>query len=149
MSTKNKKIRADYNSMTKAFNALQNSLVPHIYGTLELSKKEIDSIIELEYSILDSLKEISYEVYDELPDMTKHMLDDKDYKSSMLEASYIENIEEQERICNRVKEEYKDHLAWKAERLKHLQELFPNKRGSNPHNEEWFVKSTLMYNENF
>ena len=38
------------------------------------------------------------------------------------------------------------HMAWKAERVKHLQELFPSDK---PHDEAWFVERGIMYNEDY
>ena len=136
----------EYSQMTNAYNALQDSLLLHINNIHTLSKNQIESILTLVRSTLDILEKKAYEVYDELPEMTKHILDEKDYRRT-LASLQNKDWEYSNHKLLKTEDDYKDHLAWKAERVKHLQELFPNKHGTFGHTEEWFVKNNLMYDE--
>ena len=139
-------IKRDYGQMTNAYKALQDSLLLHINNIHTLSKNQIESILTLVRSTLDILEKKAYEVYDELPEMTKHILDEKDYRRT-LASLQNKDWEYSNHKLLKTEDDYKDHLAWKAERVKHLQELFPNKHGTFGHTEEWFVKNNLMYDE--
>ena len=142
-----KEIKRDYSQMTKAYKALQDSLVAHIDNTHPLSKNQIESILTLVRSTLDILEDQAYKAYDELPEMAKHILDEKDYRRTVM-ANQYKDWENSNHVLSKTEDDYKDHLAWKAERVKHLQELFPNKHGTFGHTEEWFVKNNIMYDEN-
>ena len=139
-------IKKDYSQMTNAYKALQDSLLLHINNIHTLSKNQIESILTLVRSTLDILEKKAYEVYDELPEMTKHILDEKDYRRT-LASLQNKDWENSNHKLLKTEVDYAEHLAWKAERVKHLQELFPNKHGSFDHTEEWFVKNNLMYDE--
>ena len=139
-------IKKDYSQMTNAYKALQDSLLLHINNIHTLSKNQIESILTLVRSTLDILEKKAYEVYDELPDMAKHILDEKDYRRT-LASLQNKDWEYSNHKLLKTEDDYKDHLAWKAERVKYLQELFPNKHGTFGHTEEWFVKNNLMYDE--
>ena len=136
----------EYSQMTNAYKALQDSLLLHINNIHTLSKNQIESILTLVRSTLDILEKKAYEVYDELPEMTKHILDEKDYRRTV-RANQYKDWENSNHSLSKTEDDYKDHLAWKAERVKYLQELFPQTRGAYPHTEEWFVKNNLMYDE--
>ena len=136
----------EYSQMTNAYKALQDSLLLHINNIHTLSKNQIESILTLVRSTLDILEKKAYEVYDELPEMTKHILDEKDYRRT-LASLQNKDWEGSNHKLLKTEDDYKDHLAWKAERVKYLQELFPNKHGTFGHTEEWFVKNNLMYDE--
>ena len=136
----------EYSQMTNAYKALQDSLLLHINNIHTLSKNQIESTLTLVRSTLDILEKKAYEVYDELPEMTKHILDEKDYRRTV-RANQYKDWENSNHSLSKTEDDYKDHLAWKAERVKHLQELFPQTRGAYPHTEEWFVKNNLMYDE--
>lgn len=141
-----KEIKIDYVHMAKAYKALQDSLVSHINNIHPLSKNQIESILTLVRSTLDILEDQAYKVYDELPDMAKHILDEKDYRRTV-RANQYKDWENSNHILSKTEADYKDHLAWKAERVKYLQELFPQTNGAYPHTEEWFVKNNIMYDE--
>lgn len=141
-----KEIKRDYGQMTKAYKALQDSLVAHIDNTHPLSKNQIESILTLVRSTLDILEEQAYKAYDELPDMAKHILDEKDYRRT-LASLQNKDWEYSNHKLLKTEDDYKDHLAWKAERVKYLQELFPQTNGAYPHTEEWFVRNNIMYDE--
>lgn len=132
--------------MTKAYKALQDSLVAHIDNTHPLSKNQIESILTLVRSTLDILEEQAYKAYDELPDMAKHILDEKDYRRT-LASLQNKDWEYSNHKLLKTEADYADHLAWKAERVKYLQELFPQTNGAYPHTEEWFVRNNIMYDE--
>lgn len=139
----------EYSQMTNAYNALQDSLLLHINNLHTLSKNQIESILTLVRSTLDILEEKAYKVYDELPEMTKHILDEKDYRRTMEALEYKYWGDNTKNTLVKKESDYADHLAWKAERVKHLQELFPQTNGAYPHSEEWFVKNNIMYNEEY
>ena len=139
-------IKRDYGQMTNAYKALQDSLLLHINNIHTLSKNQIESTLTLVRSTLDILEKKAYEVYDELPDMAKHILDEKDYRRTV-RANQYKDWEDSNHVLSKTEADYAEHLAWKAERVKHLQELFPNKHGTFGHTEEWFVKNNLMYDE--
>ena len=141
-----KEIKRDYVHMAKAYKALQDSLVSHINNTHPLSKNQIESILTLVRSTLDILEEQAYKAYDELPEMAKHILDEKDYRRT-LASLQNKDWENSNHKLLKTEDDYKDHLAWKAERVKYLQELFPQTNGAYPHTEEWFVKNNIMYDE--
>lgn len=143
-----KEIKRDYVHMAKAYKALQDSLVAHIDNTHPLSKNQIESILTLVRSTLDILEEQAYKAYDELPDMAKHILDEKDYRRT-LASLQNKDWENSNHKLLKTESDYKDHLDWKAERVKYLQELFPQTNGAYPHTEEWFVKNNIMYNEEY
>ena len=136
----------EYSQMTNAYKALQDSLLLHINNIHTLSKNQIESILTFVRSTLDILEKKAYEVYDELPEMTKHILDEKDYRRTV-RANQYKDWENSNNSLSKTEDDYKDHLAWKAERVKYLQELFPQTRGAYPHTEEWFVKNNIMYDE--
>ena len=141
-----KEIKRDYVHMAKAYKALQDSLVSHINNTHLLSKNQIESILTLVRSTLDILEEQAYKTYDELPEMTKHILDEKDYRRT-LASLQNKDWEDSNHKLLKTEVDYAEHLAWKAERVKHLRELFPNKHGNFGHTEEWFVKNNIMYDD--
>ena len=136
----------EYSQMTNAYKALQDSLLLHINNIHTLSKNQIESILTLVRSTLDILEKKAYEVYDELPEMTKHILDEKDYRRTV-RANQFKDWENSNNSLSKTEADYAEHLAWKAERVKYLQELFPQTRGAYPHNEEWFVKNNIMYDD--
>lgn len=131
--------------MTKAYELLQDELCSHIENIKPLSKNQIESILTLVRSTLDILEDKAYEAYDNLPEMTKHILDEKDYRRTLL-ANETKCWENSNHRLVKTKDDYAEHLAWKAQRVKRLQELYPQ-QGPYPHNEEWFVKNNLMYDE--
>ena len=139
-------INETYYMMTKAYELLQDELCYHIENIKPLSKNEIESILTLVRSTLDILEEQAYKVYDELPDMAKHILDEKDYRRTV-KANQYKDWENSNHVLSKTDDDYAEHLAWKAERVKYLQELFPQTRGAYPHNEEWFVKNNIMYDD--
>ena len=139
-------IKKDYGQMTNAYKALQDSLLLHINNIHTLSKNQIESILTLVRSTLDILEDQAYKAYDDLPEMTKHILDEKDYRRTV-RANQYKDWEDSNHVLSKTEADYAEHLAWKAERVKHLQELFPNKHGTFGHTEEWFVKNNLMYDE--
>ena len=138
-------INQTYYMMTKAYELLQDELCSHIENIKPLSKNEIESILALVRSTLDILEDKAYEAYKELPEMTKHILDEKDYRRTLLanETKCWENSNH--RLVKSI-DDYEEHLEWKKKRVKRLQELYPQ-QGPYPHNEEWFVKHNLMYDE--
>ena len=138
-------INQTYYMMTKAYELLQDELCSHIENIKPLSKNEIESILALVRSTLDILEDKAYEAYDNLPEMTKHILDEKDYRRTLL-ANETKSWENSNHKLVKTEDYYEEHLAWKKKRVKRLQELYPQ-QGPYPHNEEWFVKHNLMYDD--
>ena len=138
-------INQTYYMMTKAYELLQDELCSHIENIKPLSKNEIESILALVRSTLDILEDKAYEAYDNLPEMTKHILDEKDYQRTLL-ANETKCWENSNHKLVKTEDYYEEHLAWKKKRVKRLQELYPQ-QGPYPHNEEWFVKNNLMYDD--
>ena len=138
-------INQTYYMMTKAYELLQDELSSHIENIKPLSKNEIESILTLVRSTLDILEDKAYEAYDNLPEMTKHILDEKDYRRTLL-ANETKCWENSNHKLVKTEDDYAEHLAWKKKRVKRLQELYPQ-QGPYPHNEEWFVKHNLMYDD--
>ena len=139
-------INQTYYMMTKAYELLQDELSSHIENIKPLSKNEIESILALVRSTLDILEDKAYEAYEELPEMTKHILDEKDYRRTLL-ANETKCWEDSKHRLVKTSDDYKEHLEWKKKRVTRLQELYPQTNGPYPHNEEWFVKHNLMYDD--
>ena len=132
--------------MAKACELLQDNLISHIENIKPLSKNEIESILTLVRSSLDILEKEAYKSYDNLPEMTKHILDEKDYRRTLL-ANETKCWEHSNHRLVKTSDDYAEHIKWKKERVKRLQELYPQTNGPYPHNEEWFVKHNLMYDD--
>lgn len=139
-------INQTYYTMAKACELLQDNLISHIENIKPLSKNEIESILTLVRSSLDILENEAYKSYDKLPEMTKHILDEKDYRRTML-ANETKCWEKSNHSLVKNNDDYKTHIEWKAKRVKRLQELYPQTNGPYPHTEEWFVKNNLMYDD--
>ena len=139
-------INKTYYTMAKACELLQDNLISHIENIKPLSKNEIESILTLVRSSLDILEKEAYKSYDNLPEMTKHILDEKDYRRTIL-ATETKCWEKSNHSLVKTLDDYDEHISWKAKRVKRLQELYPQTNGPYPHNEEWFVKNNLMYDD--
>ena len=139
-------INQTYYMMTKAYELLQDELSSHIENIKPLSKNEIESILALVRSTLDILEDKAYDAYDNLPEMTKHVLEEKDYRRTLL-ANETKCWENSNHKLVKTEDYYEEHIKWKKERVKRLQELYPQTNGPYPHNEEWFVKNNLMYDD--
>ena len=139
-------INQTYYMMTKAYELLQDELISHIENIKPLSKNQIESILTLVRSTLDILENEAYKAYDNLPEMTKHVLDEKDYQRTLLANETKCWVDANHRLV-KTPDDYAEHLELKKERVKRLQELYPQTNGPWPHNEEWFVKNNLMYDD--
>ena len=139
-------INKTYYTMAKACELLQDNLISHIENIKPLSKNEIESILTLVRSSLDILEQKAYDTYNKLPEMTKHILDEKDYRRTMI-ASETKCWENSNHSLVKTIDDYDEHISWKAQRVKRLQELYPQTNGPYPHTEEWFVKNNLMYDD--
>lgn len=139
-------INKTYYTMAKACELLQDNLISHIENIKPLSKNEIESILTLVRSSLDILEQKAYDAYNNLPEMTKHILDEKDYRRTMI-ASETKCWENSNHSLVKTIDDYDEHISWKAQRVKRLQELYPQTNGPYPHTEEWFVKNNLMYDD--
>ena len=136
--------KANYDTFPEAFKILNEILVCHIKHIEHLSYYRIHCITTVIEYVLDMLKDKAYEVYYALPDIKMHYLDETEY--FVQETNRQEDITETYKILLKTKPSFMLHMQWKAERVKHLQSLFPS---DEPHDEAWFVENGYMYNENF
>lgn len=144
----------DYSLLAKAYKDLNEMLFSHINKTQILSDDQLWCIIPLIREILITIRDRAYEVYDEVPEMIKHKLYDEYAYSDECEQCIDElnsiNTELRGKKVNITSDMTDDeHEFWKAERVKHLQEIFPSKSDDEPYDEEWFVKHKKMYNDKY
>ena len=131
-----------YDLFPKAYKKLNEALFYHINGTQYLSKNELNTIIRVIEYIFKTLKTKAFDSCQYSNDIQKHK-EIEDYfnapisinEDCSLSESYITLLNE--------------HNAWKDKRVKYLQKKFPTKRDRFPHDEMYFVKRGIMYNENF
>ena len=112
-------INQTYYMMTKAYELLQDELSSHIENIKPLSKNEIESILTLVRSTLDILEKEAYRAYDKLPEMTKHILDEKDYRRTLL-ANETKCWEDSNHRLVKTEDDYAEHLEWKKNRSNRL-----------------------------
>lgn len=136
--------KANYDIFPEAFKILNEKLVYHINHTEHLSYYQIHCITTVIEFVLNMLKDKAYEIYFALPDIKMHYLDELEY--FVQEPNRQEGITETYKILLKQRPSFMIHMAWKAERVKHLQELFPS---DEPHDEAWFVENGYMYNEDY
>ena len=136
--------KANYDIFPEAFKILNEKLVYHINHTAHLSYYQINCITTVIEYVLNMLKDKAYAVYYSFSDIKMHYLDELEY--FVQEPNRQEAITETYKILLKQKLSFMLHMGWKAERVKHLQELFPS---DEPHDEAWFVENGYMYNEDY
>ena len=136
--------KANYDMFPEAFKILNEKLVYHINHTEHLSYYQINCITTVIEYVLNMLKDAAYVVYCSFPDIKMHYLDELEY--FVQEPNRQEGITETYKILLKQKPSFMLHMGWKAERVKHLQSLFPS---DEPHDEAWFVENGYMYNEDY
>ena len=136
--------KANYDIFPEAFKILNEKLVYHINHTEHLSYYQIHCITTVIEFVLNMLKDKAYSIYYSFPDIKMHYLDELEY--FVQEPNRQEGITETYKILLKQRPSFMIHMAWKAERVKHLQELFPS---DEPHDEAWFVENGYMYNEDY
>lgn len=136
--------KANYDMFPEAFKILNEILVCHIKHIEHLSYYRIHCITTVIEYVLNMLKDKAYEIYLALPDIKMHYLDELEY--FVQEPNSQEAITETYKILLKTRPSFMLHMGWKAERVKHLQSLFPS---DEPHDEAWFVENGYMYNEDY
>lgn len=134
--------KKDYSLFPKAYKNLNDSLFLHINGTQYLSENEIIRIAIIISHILVTLKQIAYESCEVLKEIKRHK-EIEDYFNAPVSINEDCAFSESDIIL------LKEHNAWKAERVKHLQKIFTPKRGKLPYDEKYFVSRHLMYSDKY
>ena len=133
---------ANYDFFPKAYKKLSDALICHLNGSRYLSYYTIDCIITLLKYILNELRKKALEHYNIYDGLEKHRKIEE-YFNAPISINEDCSMTDNELIV------LKEHNAWKAERVKHLQSLFPVKVARFPHDEMYFVRQGMMYNENY
>ena len=133
---------ANYDFFPKAYKKLSDALICHLNGSRYLSYYTIDCIITLLKYILNELRKKALEHYKIYDGLEKHRKIEE-YFNAPISINEDCSMTDNELIV------LKEHNAWKAERVKHLQSLFPVKVARFPHDEMYFVRQGMMYNENY
>ena len=133
---------ANYDFFPKAYKKLSDALIGHIIGSRYLSYYTIDCIITLLKYILNELRKKALEHYNKYDGLEKHRKIE-DYFNAPISINEDYSMTDNDLIV------LKEHNAWKAERVKHLQSLFPVKVERFPHDEAFFVRNKMMYNEDY
>ena len=134
--------KKDYSLFPIAYKNLNDALFLHINGTQYLSENEIIRIVIIIQYILATLMQMSYESCEVLKELKKHK-EIEDYFNAPVSINESCELSESDIIL------LKEHNEWKAERVKHLQKLFPPKRDRHPYDEKYFVSRHIMYNDNY
>ena len=133
---------ANYDFFPKAYKKLSDALICHLNGSRYLSYYTIDCIITLLKYILNELRKKALEHYNIYDGLEKHRKIEE-YFNAPISINEDCSMTENDIIV------LKEHNAWKAERVKHLQSLFPVKVERFPHDEAYFVRNKMMYNDKY
>ena len=139
----------DYSLIANAYKDLNEMLFSHINKSHILSDDQIWCIVPLIRQCLFTLRDRAYEVYDEFNEMTKHMLYEE-YNNSIECEKYIDELNSinselrGKKISITTDIDDYEHEYWKAERVEYLNEMY-----NENHDEEWYVKKRMMYNDNY
>ena len=134
--------KKDYSLFPIAYKKLNDALFLHINGTQYLSENEIIRIVILIQYILATLMQMSYESCEVLKEIKRHK-DIEAYFNAPVSINESCELSDSDLIL------LKEHNAWKAERVKHLQKLFPPKRDRPPYDEKYFVSRHIMYSDKY
>ena len=134
--------KKDYSLFPIAYKKLNDALFLHINGTQYLSENEIIRIVIIIQYILATLMQMSYESCEVLKEIKRHK-EIEDYFNAPVSINEDCAFSESDLIL------LKEHNEWKAERVKHLQKLFPPKRSKLPYDEKYFVSRHIMYSDKY
>ena len=134
--------KKDYSLFPIAYKKLNDALFLHINGTQYLSENEIIRIVIIIQYILATLMQMSYESCEVLKEIKRHK-EIEDYFNAPVSINESCELSESDLIL------LKEHNEWKAERVKHLQKLFPPKRSKLPYDEKYFVSRHMMYSDQY
>lgn len=131
-----------YDLLPKAYKKLNDILFCHIKGTQTLYEYEIKYITSAIKFIFTTLNAKALDCCKFANGMQKHkMLED--YFNSHISINEDYELSESDIAV------LGEHNAWKKWRVEQLQMLLRDKRARVPHDEEYFVKRNMMYNENY
>lgn len=134
--------KLNYDFFPKAYKKLNEALICHLAGSRYLSDYMIECIVTLIKYILKELRKEALEHCIEYTDLEKHRKIEE-YFNAPISINEDCSMTENDIIL------LKEHNAWKAERVKHLQSLFPVKRERFPHDEDFFVRNKMMYSDKY
>ena len=133
---------ANYDFFPKAYKKLNDALICHLAGSRYLSDYMIECIVNLIKYILNELRKKALEHYNKYDGLERHRMIE-DYFNAPISINEDCSMTDNDIIL------LKEHNEWKAERVKHLQSLFPVKRERFPHDEDFFVRNKMMYSDNY
>ena len=134
--------KPNYDFFPKAYKKLNDALICHLNGSRYLSEYMINCIVTLIKYILKELRKKALENYNKYDGLEKHRKIEE-YFNAPISINEDCSMTDNDLIV------LKEHNEWKAERVKHLQSLFPVKRERFPHDEDFFVRNKMMYNDNY
>ena len=134
--------KTNYDFFPKAYKKLNEALICHLNGTRYLSDYMIECIVTLIKYILKELRKESLEHCIKYVDLEKHK-EIEEYFNAPISINEDCSMTDNDLIV------LKEHNAWKAERVKHLQSLFPVKVERFPHDEAFFVRNKMMYSDKY
>ena len=134
--------KLNYDLFPKAYKKLNDALICHLAGSRYLSDYMIECIVTLLKYILKELRKKALENYNKYDGLEKHRKIEE-YFNAPISINEDCSMTDNDLIV------LKEHNEWKAERVKHLQSLFPVKRERFPHDEDFFVRNKMMYNDNY
>ena len=134
--------KVNYDFFPKAYKKLNEALIYHLNGSQYLSDYMIECIVTLIKYILNELRKESLEHCIKYVDLEKHRKIEE-YFNAPISINEDCSMTENDIIL------LKEHNAWKAERVKHLQSLFPVKVERFPHDEAFFVRNKMMYSDSY
>ena len=131
-----------YDLLPKAYKKLNDILFCHIKGTQYLYEYEIKYITSAIRYIFTTLnaKALEYCKYDN--EIQKHKRIEAYFNSHI-------SINDDCEFSDIDMAVLKEHNEWKKRRVEHLQSKFPAKVARFPHNESYFVRNKMMYNEDY
>ena len=135
--------KKDYSLFPIAYKKLNEVLFLHINGTQYLHHYTIECIVSAIKYILSAFNKKSYACFKKHDTEVRKHKEIEDYFNAPISINEGCSLSESDITL------LKEHNEWKVKRVKHLQELFPTKRDRFPHDEMYFVKRGIMYNENF
>ena len=133
---------ANYDFFPKAYKKLNDALIYHLAGSRYLSDYMIECIVTLIKYILKELEKKAFEHCNKYDGLERHRMIEEYFNAPI-------SINEDCSMTNNDIILLKEHNEWKAERVKHLQSLFPVKRERFPHDEKYFVSRHMMYSDKY
>ena len=134
--------KTNYDFFPKAYKKLNEALIYHLNGSQYLSDYMIECIVTLIKYILNELRKEALEHCIKYIDLEKHK-EIEEYFNAPISINEDCSMTENDLIV------LKEHNAWKAERVKHLQSIFPVKVERFPHDEAFFVRNKMMYSDSY